>query len=329
MRPSPTHFRCCLRSSACALLLASAAAWGEGDTYALVPNRELVGSVGTVMARYEQTLTDIARENGLGYEEIIWANRGVDVWLPGEDTVVVLPKQHLLPAAAREGLVVNIAEFRMYYYPPAVRGAARQVITFPISIGRMDWATPIGRWTIVSKQKDPAWYPPESIRQEHLEDGRGELPKIVPPGPDNPLGAYAMRLSVSGYLIHGTNRPVGVGMQVTHGCIRMYPEDIEWLFPQVPVKTPVTILNQPIKFGWAGEELYIEVHPQLGDALPDAIGQMTNATEEYVRATRDRPAAIDWDRVEAALDRADGLPAAVGSAIGIGQGPRAAANRLR
>jgi L,D-transpeptidase ErfK/SrfK len=226
---------------------------------------------------------------------------------------VTLPKKFVLPGSSREGLVVNIAEYRLYHYYR--QNCQQMVSTFPISIGRMDWSTPIGRWAVNSKQKDPTWYPPESIRKEHLEDGRGELAKAVPPGPDNPLGRYAMRLSASGYLIHGTNRPVGVGMQVTHGCIRMYPEDIEWLFPQIPVNTPVTIINQPYKFGWFGNDLYLEVHPPLDDDRLTRDREMTALTEQYVLLTRDRPARIDWQVVEEAYRRRDGIPVLVGSGL--------------
>ena len=146
----------------------------------------------------------------------------------------------------------------MYYF--VKQNDQLVVATFPISIGRMDWQTPLGRSSITNKVQKPAWYPPASIREEWAADGR-ELGSMVPPGPDNPLGDYALRLSIPGYLIHGTNKPDGVGMQVTHGCIRMFPEDIEWLFPKIPVNTPVRIVNQPSKMGWSGNDLFLEVHP--------------------------------------------------------------------
>ncbi len=288
-------------------------AHATADTFALATDVQLVGQTNTVVAAHDDTLTDIARVHGLGYEEIVWANRKVDIWLPGEGTSVVLPKSFILPGDTREGVVVNIAEYRLYHYYKSA--GQLMVSTFPISIGRMDWSTPIGRWTVTAKQKDPAWYPPESIRQEHLEDGRGFLAKVVPAGPDNPLGSYAMRLSATGYLIHGTNKPVGVGMQVTHGCIRMYPEDIEWLFPQVPVNTPVQIMNQPYKFGWSGNDLYLEVHPPLEDDRSTREREMTALTEQYVLITRERPARIDWQAVEEAYRRRDGIPVRVGSGI--------------
>jgi L,D-transpeptidase ErfK/SrfK len=291
------------------------AALAAGEVrYAVSPAGQVVGEDEFVTATYEDTLTDIGRRYGFGYEEIIQANPGLDPWLPGEGTNVRLPRRNVLPVAPFEGVVVNIAEYRLYFYKR--QGRETIVTTFPISIGRMDWATPLGRWQVTSKQKDPTWYPPESIRQEHLDDGRGFLPKAVPPGPDNPLGRHAMRLSASGYLIHGTNKPIGVGMQVTHGCIRMYPEDIEWLFPQVPVATPVTIVNQPFKFGWSGNDLYLEANPPLaGQEITGATG-LTQLTEQYVAVTRARPARVDWDLVEEVYDRSDGRPVKVGEAIG-------------
>jgi L,D-transpeptidase ErfK/SrfK len=296
-------------------LAVPAPALATADNSVLQPGAQLLGDVGVIAAKQEDTLTDIGRVHGLGYEEIVWANPGVDIWLPGEGTLVTLPKRFVLPAT-RTGVIVNIAEYRLYYFHQI--DGKPGVSTFPVSIGRMDWSTPIGRWSVVAKQKDPAWYPPESIRKEHLEDGRGPLQKVVPAGPDNPLGRYAMRLSINGYLIHGTNRPVGVGMQVTHGCIRMYPEDIEWLFPQIPVGTPVTIVNQPYKFGWQGDELFLEVHPPLEDDKATRERAMTVLTEEYVQATRDRPARVNWRLVEDVYRRQEGVPVLVGTGVGSG-----------
>ncbi len=298
-------------------LLLPGSARASADTFPLLPGVQLVGAATKVAANHDDTLTDIARIHGLGYEEIVWANPKVDVWLPGDGTSIVLPTSFLLPGTTRDGIVVNIAEYRLYHY--FKRDGQSMVSTYPISIGRMDWATPIGRWAVTAKQKDPAWYPPESIRKEHLEDGRGYLAEVIPAGPDNPLGQYALRLSASGYLIHGTNKPVGVGMQVTHGCIRMYPEDIEKLFPQIPVKTPVTIMNQPYKFGWSGNDLYLEVHPPLEDDRSTRDREMTALTEQYVLLTRERPARIDWQVVEEAYRRRDGIPVKVGSALSVGQ----------
>ena len=224
---------------------------------------DVVGQVTVIQASYDVTLVDIARRHGLGYHDIVRANPDVNVWLPGEGTEVTLPTQFVLPSGPREGLVLNLAEYRMYYYPEAKPGKPAYVMTYPISIGRMDWETPIGLTSVIAKVTNPSWYPPASVRQERIDEGRSALPTIVPPGPENPLGSRAMRLGLPGYLIHGTNRPAGVGMRVTHGCIRMFPEDIEFLFDKVPVNTRVRILNEPIKVGWNGDEILMEVHPVL------------------------------------------------------------------
>lgn len=281
----------------------------RAETLALEPGSDLVGALATVRSTYEETLTDIARRAGLGYEDMVRANPGVDPWLPGDNAEILLPTRYVLPEGTRQGVLVNIAEYRLYYFK---RDGDRPVVaTFPISIGRMDWATPIGLHRILSKQARPTWYPPASIRAEHAADG-DILPRAIPPGPKNPLGDYAMRLTSTGYLIHGTNRPVGIGMQVTHGCIRMYPEDIEWLFPQVPVGAAVQIVNQPYKFGWAADGLYLEVHPHLEGDAGAADQGMTDLMARYVRATEGRPAEVDWPLVDEVYRAKLGIPVRVG-----------------
>ena len=289
--------------------------------YVIDESTALIGQVASVKSAYEDTLVDIARIHGLGYEEIRLANPDVDVWLPGDGTEVRLPTQFLVPKAKRKGLVINIAEYRMYYFTRA--GDDTVVKTFPISIGRMDWGTPLGRASIVKKVKSPSWYPPASIRAEWAADGR-ELAERVPPGPDNPLGDFAMRLSIPGYLIHGTNRPAGVGMRVTHGCIRMFPEDIEYLYPNIPVNTAVQIVNQPYKFGWEGDDLYLEVHPPLATAEDEVEGfddpngtdpwSLTSITELYIRVTDKREADVDWTLIDEVFEQRLGIPVKVGRA---------------
>ncbi|WKZ11091.1 MAG: L,D-transpeptidase family protein [Gammaproteobacteria bacterium] len=304
---------------ACVLLALTSRA--DAETLLRVPGSDLIGATAVATATQDDTLTDIGRRTGLGYEEMLRANPGIDPWVPGEGTEVVLPKRFILPAGAREGVIVNIAEYRLYYFTQAAGAPA--VATFPVSIGRMDWSTPLGRHRISSKQTRPAWYPPESVRAEHAADGR-PLPKVVPPGPDNPLGDYAMRLNISSYLIHGTNKPVGIGMQVTHGCIRMYPEDIQWLYPQIPVGTSVQIVNQPVKFGWAADGLYLEVHPALEGDVSSLERGMTVVTEAYVEATRERPANVDWNLVEEVYRAKLGIPIRVGDAVAPAVGTTAA-----
>lgn len=289
-----------------------AAVAGEPPTPAWmlpVEGEAVVGEVQYVVAHHEDTLLDIGRRFSVGYEEMVAANPGVDAWVPGDGVRVRVPTRYVLPDAPRAGIVVNLPEHRIYYYPKPRPGEHPQVITFAISIGKMDWKTPLGLTQIVNKRERPAWYPPESVRKEHEAEGR-PLPKIVPPGPDNPLGDYAMRLGIPGgaYLIHGTNRPAGVGMQVTHGCMRMYPEDIEWLFSMVAVGTPVRIVDQPIKMGWLADTLYMEVHAPLAGHEIVSADNLTNITRLLVAATQDRIAPIDWAGAERAVSEATGVP---------------------
>ena len=239
------------------------------------PDVDLIGQVQVDYAVHEDTLLDIARRYSIGHQEIVQANPGVDLWIPGEGTPVVVPSRYILPDAPRKGIVLNVPEMRLYYYPKPTTGEKPVVITHPVSIGRMDWKTPLGKTSVIAKHTDPNWYPPASIKAEHAANG-DPLPDVVPAGPDNPLGRYALRLGKPGYLIHSTNKPFGIGMRVTHGCVRMYPEDIERMFPQVPVNTPVYIVNQPVKVGWLGNSLFMEVHPSLEEEvlpLEEAIAQ--------------------------------------------------------
>jgi L,D-transpeptidase ErfK/SrfK len=309
-RPRSSHLQIPLLIGSLALAVFGARA--EAESFPLpAPGSDLIGEMRTAETGQRDTLLDVARTNGLGYEEIINANPGVDAWLPGVGTAIVLPKRRLLPQAPRAGIVINLPEHRLYWFPPARAGAQPVVWTFPVSIGKMDWKTPLGSTRIIDKIKDPTWTPPPSVREEHAR--RGDLlPAIVPAGPDNPLGRFAMRLGIPGgaYLIHGTNRPAGVGMQVTHGCMRLYPEDIERLFQMVPVNTPVMIVNQPYKWGWHDGELLIEVHPPLQE---DAVEPptLTDLTRLIVEATRSEPLAIDWGAAERTWREARGVPAAV------------------
>jgi L,D-transpeptidase ErfK/SrfK len=304
-RSTVLRLAACLAGSAMSLQLQAATypLPADGDT--------VIGEVQHVVAQHEDTLLDLGRRYGVGYEEIVAANPGVDPWLPGAGTQVLIPSRYILPEE-REGVVVSLAEHRLYYFPRAKAGTAPTVMTYPISIGKMDWKTPLGMTRIVHKREKPIWYPPESVRREHEAEGR-PLPKAVPAGPDNPLGDYAMRLGIPGgaYLIHGTNAPAGVGMQVTHGCIRMYPENIAEFYKLVPVNTPVRLIDQPYRMGWNGEELYIEVHAPLEGQDPGQTRSLTNVTRLLVAATQDRTVAIDWAKAERAFIQATGVPESV------------------
>jgi len=293
----------------CSLLLIWLLPLASAATELILPPEDvdLAGEIRYVNARHEDTLLDIARYFDLGKNEIKSANPGVDTWLPGEGRRIMLPTRYILPDVPRKGLVLNLPEMRLYYFPPARRGQVRRVVTHPISIGRMDWKTPLGKTRITTKVKDPEWRPPKSIQKEALEKGE-VLPDLVPAGPENPLGRYAMRLGIPGYLIHSTNKPYGLGMRVSHGCIRMYPEDIERLFERVKVNTPVHIIDEPIKLGWLADTLFVEVHPPLEEDLERSYDLM-RATLNLVHRERERrPFVVDGPALRQAVEEQMGIP---------------------
>lgn len=238
----------------------------RAETWVLPPHDvDIFGQIRTTHASREETLLDIARQYDIGQIEILLANPTVDRWLPEDGAKVILPSRYIIPHADRKGLILNLPEMRIYYFPEPVRGEKPMIITHPVGIGRMDWVTPLGVSKIVDKKKDPTWTPPKSLQMDRIANGEQPYPSVVPPGPTNPLGRHAMRLSIGGgsYLIHGTIKPFGVGMRVSAGCVRMYPEDIEALFDKIPLGTQVQIVNQPIKVGWLLDSLFIELHPPL------------------------------------------------------------------
>jgi L,D-transpeptidase ErfK/SrfK len=300
-----------MRVAALFCLIAWMAA-ARAEIFPLLPDQDMIGEAGQTEAEEQDTLPDIARQYHLGFDEIIAANPGVDTWLPAAGTVIRLPMQHLIPAVQRTGIVINLPDGRLYYFRSDPDGN-HVVEAVPISVGRMDWKTPLGVTTIVRKEKNPTWYPPDSVRKTHLKEDGDILPASVPPGPDNPLGEYAMRLGIGrgSYLIHGTNKPVGVGMQITHGCIRLYPEDIEYLFREIPVGMSVRIVNQRIKTGWVDGALYLEVHHPLDGTAPKDIEDLTGLTRIIVTATSERRVIIDWDAAERVFQEANGIPARI------------------
>jgi L,D-transpeptidase ErfK/SrfK len=277
------------------------------------PTDSVVGEDQTITTVYEDDLYDLARKYSLGSEEVIRVNPGVDPWLPGAGKQVIIPGRHILPPGPREGIVVNLAEHRLYYYPKPQRGKPQVVISYPVSIGKMDWHTPIGVTHVIQKEKNPVWYPPESVRKEHAAAG-DPLPTVVPSGPDNPLGLFAMRLAAGNgtYMIHGTNNPIAVGLAVTHGCIRMYPEDVERLFPLIPVGTQVRLINEPVKVAWVDGELLLEAHPPV-DAQGQSFEPDVDQFAELLKtAVGDSTVAIHWDYAREVLQKADGVLATVG-----------------
>jgi L,D-transpeptidase ErfK/SrfK len=272
----------------------------------------MVGEVTHYKVQPDDTLYDIARHFDLGIVEVLASNPGVDVWEPEDGTELILPTAHILPDVPHKGIVINLSELRLFYFPDA-----HTVMTFPIGIGMEGWQTPLGTTEITLKRKHPAWIPPASIRKENPK-----LPAIVPPGPDNPLGQYALNLGLPGERIHGTNRPQGIGRRSSHGCIRLYPEDIAILFATVKVGTPVTIIDAPFKLGWQNDLLYLEVTPTqeqsdkiAADETPQPPG--LRGTHVAVRKAVGNPdAEVDWYAVDDAVRVQNGIPVAIAKRSG-------------
>ncbi len=272
---------------------------------ALRPRGDIVGRLKLHLTRREEILLDVARAHDLGILEVNAANPGIDPWVPPPERLIVLPTAHILPDAPREGIVVNLAELRLYFFR-----SPTEVETHAIGIGRDGFETPRGRTRIVRKAKNPTWYPTASKRR--LDP---TIPRVVPPGPDNPLGTRALYLGWPAYLIHGTNQPYGVGRRVSLGCIRMYPERVEALYDEVPVGTPVTVVEQAVKLGWRDGELWLEAHPDY-DQLDELEVSYTFTPKpppagafELVRARAGAEARrVDWDLVAAELVARRGYP---------------------
>ncbi|GAB4350377.1 MAG: L,D-transpeptidase family protein [Immundisolibacter sp.] len=306
-------------------MLGGCTGWGERPHHAPTPRPEpfalnsfelgddtdVVGRLRYTTVQGEQTLLDIARAYDLGYDEIRAANPTVDPWTPPAGQRIVLPTAHVLPQTPRRGIVINLPARRLFYYLPAEPGAPRRVITHPIGIGREGWATPLGTTRVARKHPSPAWTVPASIRREHAAKG-DPLPAVVPPGPDNPLGSHALRLGWPSILIHGTNKPAGIGMRVSHGCIQLYPEDIAPLFEAVPIGTPVTVVDQPYLAGVSADGLVLQAHRPLPERAPTPGQRTARVTEALERAiTRHRlqdTVLVDLTYAEQLAARATGYP---------------------
>lgn len=297
-----------LLCASCAGPIRSGAAPGAAEDFALVGGQEAVGAVGHYVVRPGDVFPDIARRFDVGYTELVTANPGIDPWLPGSGREIAIPGLYVLPKAPHEGIVVNLAQWRLFYFPPG--GGA--VETHPVGLGVVGRRTPIGRTRIARKETHPTWYVPASIRAE-----RPGRPAVVKPGPDNPLGDYALHLGWAGYLIHGTNEPDGIGRNVSHGCVHLYPEDIARLFGEVDVGTPVRTVDQPATAGWLGDRLYVEVYPsktQTEEIDTDQRVKPDPASGVFaiVRAAAGRYAnLIDWHMVSAAARQRSGAPVLV------------------
>jgi L,D-transpeptidase ErfK/SrfK len=304
----------------CAMPQHEVSAAEPANAFALAPGQMAVGALGNYGTREEDTLLDVARRYDLGYTQLVAANPGVDPWLPGAGRRVALPSRYLLPSGPRRGIVINVVQQRLFYFP---RDGSR-VETYPIGVAVQGWSTPGGTTRVVAKDRHPTWYPPASIRKEDPD-----LPPMVPAGPDNPLGDYALRLGWKGYLIHGTNKPDGVGRNSSHGCIRLYPEDIERLFAEVPVGTPVRVVKEEVRAAWIDDEFYVAIYPSKDQADELDVNQpMTPAVpprlEKQLAAAAGEGGLgrIDWDAVERAARDRSGIPLRVTVPVLISEGAR-------
>lgn len=269
---------------------------------------DLFGNISYYEIKKDETLISIARKFNLAFPEILLANPDIeDPWLPTPGKKIYLPTRHILPVHKKEGLVINKGDLRIYYF-----AEKNKIISYPIGIGRRDWETPDGRAIITGKKKNPYWTVPESILKEEPY-----WPPVVKPGPDNPLGSRAIYLSMPGYLLHGTNKPWGVGMKVSHGCIRLYPENIEELFELIKEGEKVTILNQPVKAGWEGGVLYLEVHTthpyglEEGEKVRPNIRLLPEAARVLQLKASNFIEKIDWKKVRNIVEEASGIPEAL------------------
>ncbi len=278
-------------------------------TFPLPKTGDIVGEIQTTTVRKGESLGEIGRRFDIGVYEMIEANPNLDPWLPTPGAIVVIPTQFILPPVPKTGMVLNLAEMRLYYFHPD----KPMVTTHPLGIGKKGWFTPLGKTVITGKKKDPAWYPPESIRQEHIAKG-DVLPLVVAGGtPENPLGRYAFYLDSKGlaakgaFLIHGTNRPAGVGVRTTHGCIRLFPEDVEALFNIVPIGTPVRIIHEPYKVGWRDNHLFLEAHQPLTEpqyAGSDSLVRLTKIIESAIAGSH----LVNWTSAKMTAKSAHGYP---------------------
>ncbi len=278
----------------------------------------VVGQILRVRPGEENTLLDIARHYDLGYHEITWANPGVDPWVPDAHKPIVIPTQFILPPPPWQGIVVNIPQRRLYYF--FTESGTARVITLPVSIAREGWSTPLGETTVIAKYKDPAWFVPKSIRDEQIREGEIDFPTYFPPGPDNPMGMLAIRIGFDGIFIHGTNRPWGVGMRTSHGCLHLYPEDALTLFPLMKPGIPVRVINNPFIVGVDAGRLLVTHYPAVAEypSPSDPFTRAITTLEPYLVAGIApgdtgimEPFDIDWDRLQTVVDNNVVVPTAV------------------
>lgn len=296
------------------LTLAGLAAECWATVYPLPPGSgSLVGEDLHIKAEASDTLLGIAHQYSVGYWEIQEANPHVDMWLPGQGTPIVIPGRYIIPPGLRSGIVINLPQHRLFYFPRRRPHDLQIVITYPVSPGEGGWPTPVGVTRIIRKVPHPVWIPTAAILRQHAAEG-DPIPRVWPAGPDNPMGEWALETGLDRGLIylHGTNNPLAIGMAVTHGCVRLYPEDIAALYRMIHVGTSVQIINEPVLAALADGKLYLEVHPSNGSGDVPVMPDYGRISQVIDRAIGDKRVAIDWDHVREAARTATGIPQLVG-----------------
>jgi L,D-transpeptidase ErfK/SrfK len=297
------HFACCI------ILAIFSSATFAAEYHMPAPNDDLIGQNYTITVRKGNSLTTIRQQNGISYDELLVANPNIDFYKLKVGQQVIIPKQFILPKY-RRGIVINTAELRLYYFTPD----GKYVYTYPVGLGRVDWRTPLASARVVRKTADPTWHVPNDIRDYVLKKTGKLLPYSIPPGPKNPLGRYALYLSKSGYMIHGTNRPRSVGTFISSGCMRLMREPIRQLYQEAQVGTPVHIIHYPYKAGWRGDKLYLESHIPIDSYVeqPESVLNETNVQEAIYEAIHLRPAYINWEAVSRTIKNHRGIPKPIG-----------------
>ncbi len=309
------------------LLLAACAAPLQAETFPLpTDGSTIVGTPKVVIPFGGNTLLDVARHFDVGHHEITWANPDVDVWLPESGDKVIVPTQYILPPKPWTGIVLNISQRRLFYFPTPAKGKPASVITFPVSIAREGWSTPLGTTKVVAKHKDPAWFVPKSIQEEHRANGE-ELPEYFPPGPNNPMGMLAIQLGFKSIFIHGTNRPWGVGMRTSHGCLHLYPEDAATIFPLISAGVPVRVIDEPVVVGVLDGQLHLSSYEAVEEygTTRDRMTRAVLALAPFLQSAaipkpdpadkNKKPAPVvydvDWTKVQAAVNGLQVLPLSI------------------
>lgn len=278
----------------------------ERNEFSLAPGDDVIGRLRYVILQQGDTLPDIARHFGLGLKGMSSTNPGVDLWVPKAGEKIMLPLSFILPDTPRKGIVINLATMRLFQFKGD--GKSQSVLTYPVGVGTEERPSPMGQMLVERKVTRPTWHVPASIARDHLKKG-DLLPAKVLPGPQNPLGEYALYLSKPTYLIHGTNKPASIGLRATNGCIRLYPEDVKKLYENTQLKTPVIIVNQPYLLGQSDGVLYMEIHGATEDfdaAELDKLYKKLKALE------KDSGRPLDWSKIKKVLAEARGIPIPIG-----------------